>query len=191
VEPRQGLVEINDTVERATVLANQMLSLAKIEQLRQQPGETVNDLAEVVRSVALELSPLIAGKDLDFEIATVPAPVRSHEWMLRELTRNLLHNAIKLTADGGKLSVRLVADANSAALTFADSGPGIAENLRARLFQPFSAGETRGGSGLGLAICHEIVRALGGTISLENREAHGRIEGLDATVRLPLAENGA
>jgi two-component system, OmpR family, sensor histidine kinase TctE len=191
VEPRQGLVEINDTVERATTLANQMLSLAKIEQLRQQPGETVNDLAEVVRSVALELSPLIADKDLDFEIATVPARVRSHEWMLRELTRNLLHNAIKLTAARGRLYVQLVADANSAALTFADSGPGIAEGLRARLFQPFSAGETRSGSGLGLAICHEIVRALGGTISLENREAHGRIEGLDATVRLPLAENGA
>jgi two-component system, OmpR family, sensor histidine kinase TctE len=35
------------------------------------------------------------------------------------------------------------------------------------------------------------VRALGGTLTLENREAHGRIEGLDATVRLPLAENGA
>jgi two-component system, OmpR family, sensor histidine kinase TctE len=191
VEPRQALVEIEDTVQRATTLANQMLSLAKIEQLRQQPGETVNDLAEIVRSVALELSPLIADKDLDFEIATMPARVRSHEWMLRELTRNLLHNAIKLTAAGGRLSVQLVADANSAALTFADSGPGIAEGLRARLFQPFSAGETRSGSGLGLAICHEIVRALGGTISLENREAHGRIDGLDATVRLPLADNQA
>jgi len=47
------------------------------------------------------------------------------------------------------------------------------------------------GSGLGLAICHEIVSALGGTIVLENRAAHGHIEGLDATVRLPQAENPA
>ena len=70
VEPRQALREISDTVERATVLANQMLSLAKVEQLRQQPDASVHDLAEVVRSVALELSPLIADKDLDFEIAT-------------------------------------------------------------------------------------------------------------------------
>ncbi len=46
-------------------------------------------------SMALELSPLIAEKDLDFEIATAPAPVQAHEWMLRELTRNLLHNAIR------------------------------------------------------------------------------------------------
>jgi two-component system sensor histidine kinase TctE len=191
IEPRQALLEINDTVERATVLANQMLSLAKVEQLRQQPDTSVNDAAEMVRSVALELSPLVAGKDLDFEIATTPAPVRCHEWMLRELTRNLLHNAIKQSPAGGTLSVRVLADANSVALTFADSGPGIAEALRARLFQPFSPGDARSGSGLGLAICHEIVRALGGTITLENRENHGRISGLDATVRLPLAENHA
>ena len=58
VEPRQALLEISDTVERATVLANQMLSLAKVEQLRQQPDASVHDFAEVVRSVALELSPL-------------------------------------------------------------------------------------------------------------------------------------
>jgi len=189
VEARQALLEIQDTVERATVLANQMLSLAKVEQLRQQPDESVNDFAEIVRAIALELAPLVADKDLDFEIATAPAPVRSHEWMLRELARNLLHNAIKYTPTGGRLSVRVVTDTNSLALTIADSGPGIAAELRARLFQPFSPGHARSGSGLGLAICNEIVRALGGTISLDNREAHGQVEGLDTTVRLPLVDN--
>jgi len=189
VDARQALLEIQDTVERATVLANQMLSLAKVEQLREQTDTSVNDLADVVRSVALELSPLIADKDLDFEIATVPAPVRSHDWMLRELTRNLLHNAIRHNPPGAALSVRVVCDANSVALTIADSGPGIPAELRTRLFQPFSPGNARSGSGLGLAICHEIVRALGGTITLENRETHGHIDGLDATVRLPLAQN--
>lgn len=190
VEPRLALAEINDTVERATVLANQMLSLAKVEQLRQQAASEVSDLAEVVRAVALELAPLIADRDLDFEIATQPAPVRAHEWMLRELARNLLHNAIKHSRSGGTLAVRIVADRNCAALTVADSGPGIPAELQARLFQPFSAGDVRSGSGLGLAICQEIVRALDGTISLENRDGHGHVEGLDATVRLPLAENG-
>jgi len=191
LESRQALLEINDTVDRATVLANQMLALAKVEQLRQQPDAGPIDMAEVVRSMALELSPLIAEKDLDFEIATVPALVRAHEWMLRELTRNLLHNAIRHTPAGGPLSVQLVRDANSVALTLTDSGPGIPAELHARLFQPFSAGNARTGSGLGLAICHEIVSALGGTIGLENRVAHGHIEGLDTTVRLPLADNRA
>lgn len=189
VEPRQALQEINGTVERATVLANQMLSLAKVEQLRQQPAIEVVDLAEAVRAMALELAPLIADRDIDFDIETRPAPVRGHDWMLRELARNLIHNAIRHTPAGCSLSVRVLADARTAALVVSDSGPGIAGELAARLFQPFSAGDVRSGSGLGLAICQEIVRALGGAIQLENRENGGRIAGLDATVRLPLAQN--
>jgi two-component system sensor histidine kinase TctE len=193
VEPRQALGEINATVERATVLANQMLSLAKVEQLRQQAGAQaqVSDFAEAVRTVALDLAPLVADKDIDFEIDTQPAPVRGHEWMLRELARNLLHNAIKHTPAGGALSVRVLADAHAAALVVSDTGPGIPAELQERLFQPFSAGDVRSGSGLGLAICQEIVRTLGGSIALENREKNRSTVGLDATVRLPLAQNGA
>jgi two-component system sensor histidine kinase TctE len=186
-EPPQALAEINDTVDRATLLANQMLALAKVEQLRQQSGASVLDLGDAVRAVALDLSPLIAGKDIDFAIETAPAPVRAHEWMLQELTRNLLHNAIKHTPAGAGLSVRVVSDTRTTALTVSDSGAGIAAELAPRLFQPFSAGDLRQGSGLGLAICHEIAEALGGSITLDNRVDHGRISGLDATVRLPLA----
>lgn len=191
VEPRQALTEINATVERATQLANQMLALAKVEQLRQQADAPVVDLAAVVRGVALDVSPLLAAKDIDFEIATVAAPVRAHEWMLLELSRNLLHNAIKHTPARSRLSVHVVTDSRHAALTVADSGPGISAELRTRLFQPFSAGDVRSGSGLGLAICHEIVAALDGGISLDNREVHGHVDGLDATVRLPLAQDAA
>lgn len=189
VEPQQALHEISDTVERATVLANQMLSLAKVAQLVQQPADLAIDWAQVLREVALDLSPLIAARDIDFEISTAPSSLRTHDWMLRELSRNLLHNAIRYTPVNGTLRVRLVCDSRCAALVISDSGPGISSELRERLFQPFSAGETRSGSGLGLAICLEIVQALGGSISLDNREAQGRIMGLDATVRLPLAQN--
>lgn len=191
VEPQQALREINETVDRATALANQMLSLAKVEQLRQQPDPPVLDMAEVVRSVALELSPLVADKDLDFEIATAPVLVRSHEWMLRELARNLLDNAIRHSPPGGPLSVQVVRHGQWAELCIADSGPGISGELRERLFQPFSPGNVRSGSGLGLAICHEIVTALHGRVALDNSEVHGHVAGLDTTVRLPLADNAA
>ena len=191
VAPRQALGEISETVDRATVLANQMLALAKVEQLRQQPQPGATDLAEAVRTMALELAPLVADKDIEFDIETRPATVAAHEWMLRELARNLLHNAIKHTPAGGTLSVRVLADRLGTALVVRDSGPGIPAELQARLFQPFSAGDVRSGSGLGLAICQEIVRALGGTIELENEQQHGRVTGLVATVRLPLADNPA
>ncbi len=186
VPATQALHEINGTVEHATVLANQMLALAKVEQLRQQSDTRILDLAPIVRAVALDLAPLIADKDLDFGIETTAAPIRAHEWMLRELVRNLLHNAIKHAPGGSMLAVRLRAEATFAALTVSDSGPGIGAELRARLFQPFAAGRADG-SGLGLTICREIAQALGGQITLDNRESCGRIEGLDATVRLPLA----
>ncbi len=187
VDAPQALLEIKETVDRATVLANQMLALAKVEQLRQQPALALVNWASVLREVALDLSPLIAAKNVDFEITTTDALLLAHDWMLREISRNLLHNAIRHTPQGSALSVRLWSDGRHAALVVSDSGPGIPDSLRARLFQPFSAGEQRSGSGLGLAICFEVVTALGGSISLDSRWEHGRIVGLDATVRLPLS----
>ncbi|KNZ33216.1 MAG: histidine kinase [Methylibium sp. NZG] len=216
VAPAQALAEMSHTVARATELANQMLALAKVEQLRQQTDATVLDWADVVRAVALDLSALIAEARLDFSITTVPSPVRAHEWALRELTRNLLHNAIKQTPVGSRLAVSLTntqtnlqasphagpqadpqADLHTrgpwACLTIADSGPGLGPAQRERLFQPFAsgAGDARSGSGLGLAICHGIVESLHGSIALDNREEEGRVVGLDAIVRLRLAHNSA
>ena len=185
-----ALGEINQTVDRAILLANQMLALAKVEQLRQQPDLQVIDWAQVVRQVALDLSPLIAEKDIDFEIKTQPACVLAHEWMLGEMTRNLLHNAVRHTPFGGALKLDVVREAGWAVISMRDSGPGIAAELAARLYQPFSAGNVQHGSGLGLAICREITQALGGSISLENQWREGQVTGLDASVRLPLVQNG-
>jgi len=191
VAAAQALQEMSGTVERATLLANQMLALAKVEQLRQEGDTPVVDWAGITRAVALDLAPLIAQQQLDFDIDTSQAPVRAHEWALRELTRNLLHNAIKLSPRHGRLGVRLDASARQATLRIADSGPGITPELRQRLFEPFSSGDPHSGSGLGLTICQEIVSTLGGEIRLDNRSDRGRITGLDAIVRLPLADNAA
>jgi two-component system, OmpR family, sensor histidine kinase TctE len=190
VPPTQALQEIGHTVERATELANQMLALAKVEQLRDDQHAPVTDWATVLRDVALDLSPLVARQSLDFSLDTQPAPVRAHLWALRELSRNLLHNALHHAPDGSRLAVTLVCDSRTAALTIADGGPGISASLRERLFQPFAtearAGKPSTGTGLGLAICHGIVQSLNGSIELVNREHQGRVTGLDATVRLPL-----
>lgn len=191
VSPEQALDEIGHTVDRATELANQMLALAKVEQLRQDGQAPVTEWSAVVRDVALDLSALIAERSLDFSIDTQVAPVQAHVWALRELSRNLLHNAIKNTPTGSALSVALVVDAHTAALTIRDEGPGISAALRERLFQPFATDQRSApgvsGSGLGLAICREIVVSLAGGIELINRIQQGRVIGLDATVRLPLA----
>lgn len=188
VDAGQALAEINDTVDRATRLANQMLTLAKVEQLRQQPETRWIDVADVVREVALDLSPLIAAKDLDFSLDTVPVMHLAHDWMWRELVRNLLHNAIKHSPEQGALSVTLASDGRQARLTVRDAGPGIKAHLRARLFQPFSAGDVQQGSGLGLAICQEIANALGARIALINIGADEHPSGLLAQVQWSLSQ---
>jgi two-component system sensor histidine kinase TctE len=151
----------------------------------------VIDWSQVVRAVALDLSALIAERSIDFSIDTQAAPVQAHEWALRELSRNLLHNAIKNTPAGSSLSVVLVVDLQTAALTVRDEGPGISPALRERLFQPFVTDQQHApgvsGSGLGLAICREIVLSLDGRIELNNRTHQGQVIGLEAIVRLPLA----
>ena len=191
IPPAQAFAEIDDTVDRATRVANQMLALAKVEQLRQedsnQNSAMLAQLDHIVRDVALELSPLIADHDMDFGIETQACCVAAHEWMLRELTRNLLHNAIRHTPRHGSLQVDVRAHNGMAQLSIEDSGSGIDDELAQRLFQPFSAGNTRSGSGLGLAICQEIVQTLGGTILWRNLAGDdGAVAGLLISVELPL-----
>lgn len=189
VAHQQALLEINHTVERATTLANQMLSLAKVAQLSHEHAQHGVDWDGVLREVALDLAPLMAERELDFDIETAATPIQTHDWMLRELSRNLLHNAIRFCPPRGKLTVQLVCDAQMATLTISDSGPGIGAELAVRLFQPFSSGAAHSGSGLGLAICQEITKALNGEIELRNRTANGQVFGCDAIVRLPLHQS--
>lgn len=184
--PEQAFGEINDTVDRGAALVNQMLSLAKVEQLRQQPESERLDWAEIARDVALDLSALIADRAIDFEFDGTPTPVRAHRWMLQELTRNLLHNAIKHSPPEARLWLSVGTVQGEAVLTLRDEGPGIPAELRQRLFAPFAAGNVMNGSGLGLAISREIVQTLRGSIALDNLETAGLVTGLNAVVRLPL-----
>ena len=176
--PEQALQEMTVTVERATQLANQMLALAKVEQVHAQGPLVPLPLADAVSQVALDLSPLIATKGLDFEMDATPVQVLAHDWMLRELSRNLLANAVRETPPGGRLLVYVGLEGDAAVLRISDSGPGIASGVAERLFEPFHTGHPTEGSGLGLAICRSICDALGARLTLSNRQPSG----LDAEV---------
>jgi two-component system, OmpR family, sensor histidine kinase TctE len=205
--PQQALQEIGATVERATELANQMLAMAKVEQMVDQGGHhgtdlPVVDLAQIARDVALDLAPLMVERRIDFDISTAPALVRSHVWPVRELTRNLLHNAIRFSGDGQTIWLTVATVPESLAeLRVCDQGPGLSPEQRSRLFTPFASSRPPpragldtppAGSGLGLVICRGIAQSLGGTLRLDNRigrDGNGRtvVAGLDAVACLPQA----
>ncbi|RFO95986.1 sensor histidine kinase [Rhodoferax lacus] len=184
--PHEALQGIEATVNRATQLTNQMLTFAKVEQLRQQQSFEPLDWAESVRALVLEMSPLIAEKNLDFELDAKPCVVLAHEWMLREMVRNFLHNAVRHSPPGASLLLQLSQSAEVATLLIQDAGCGISEALRSRLFQPFATAGGHAGTGLGLTIAREIALALGGSVQLNNRLSEGQVCGLDARISLPL-----
>ena len=183
----QALHDIGLTIDRATQLVNQMLALAKVEQLSVSAQPVVSDFSEVAREVALELAPLMAERNLDFEIITEPCKVRGPDWMLRELTRNVLDNAIRHSPLRGRLKLSIASLDDRVIFNLRDEGPGLSADLQARLFQPFSAGDTRHGSGLGLSICLGIVQSLQGEIRLTNDPMPGASSGLNCEVQFKLA----
>jgi len=184
------LGQMHGTVDRAIRLANQMLAAAKVEQVHRESAPQAVDLIEVAREVALDLAPLVAEREIVFELVAPASAleVSGHAWTLRELVRNLLHNAIRETPRGGALQLLLARDVVEGRLTVRDSGPGISAAMREHLFEPFHTSHPSTGSGLGLSICREVCERLGGRIELIDRRAEdGRVLGLDAVVHLPLA----
>jgi len=128
----------------------------------------------------------------------VPLPVRGNATTLGQLFLNLLLNACQATAEVGeagrpgrggeaatasqpRVLVRLGRRGEVARVEVLDRGPGIAEEVRPRLFEPFFS--TRGSTGLGLAVCHGVVQDHGGEISAAERPGGGAV----FTVDLPLA----
>lgn len=186
VDPLLGLQEIRLTVDRATALANQMLSLAKVEQLKSQSQTSAVLWSSILRDIAIELSPLIAEKNLDFVIETDACEVLAHEWMLRELSRNLLHNAISFSPLNGQLTVQLKQQDDAIELLIQDQGGGISDELMQRLCQPFSSGNIRSGSGLGLSICQEICRSLLGRLEFKNIQNNKAVKGLLVKAIIPV-----
>lgn len=123
---------------------------------------------------------------IDVEVQAGLGEVVGSRARLTQVVLNLLLNAIDALAGHGQITIsaQRSADADAALLRVCDDGPGIAPEIAARLFEPFSTTKPAGkGTGLGLAVTHTIVEGLGGSIRAGNREQGGAW----FEVRLPLA----
>jgi signal transduction histidine kinase len=173
------------TVDRATSLTNQLLSLEKVRQLVRQSDWVPVDLSVIASDIALEMAPLMVRKRLDFVLDAVPVVVLSDGWMLGELVRNLLANAIHHSPHHASLGIAIRRFQGEAELIVWDHAGGVSESAQARLFEPFAAAAGGTGIGLGLAICREIAESMSASVDLFNRQKDGAVIGCDAVVRWP------
>jgi two-component system sensor histidine kinase TctE len=164
--------------ERAGRVVHQLLVLAKFE-----PNAGAVAKADVI------LQPLVAGciedaldqamaksVEVSLDAPDKPIGIVGDALLLRELVSNLLDNAIRYTSTGGKVNVRIKTDAsNRAVLEVSDSGPGIPDSDRERVFERFYRveGAAPGGSGLGLAIVSEISAVHQAEIELQSEPGKG------------------
>lgn len=148
-------------IERLTALLNDFLSFAR------PPGLDAREtnIVEIVRHVC-DLERVAAearGATLELRGADAPITARVDAPKFHQIVLNLLRNAVEVISANGRITVELETDANDVILTVADTGPGIPEEVRARIFEPFfSTKET--GTGLGMSIVHSLVALHGGTI---------------------------
>jgi signal transduction histidine kinase len=113
-------------------------------------------------------------------------PVSADADLISQVLVGLLANAAEAVSAGGEVSVQARALDGAVEIAVADSGPGIAPELRQRIFEPFFTTRARG-TGLGLAIARQIVEAHAGRIEVGERAGGGAC----FTVRLPIAAPGA
>jgi two-component system sensor histidine kinase TctE len=157
---RHALRQIATGVDRAGRLINQLLTLARTEggEAAQQKHEPL-DLARLIRDVVTDWVPVAIEKgiDLGFE-SDKPAMIVGNAFLLRELAKNLLDNALRYTPGGGHVTCRIIANHAEVLFEIEDNGVGISEEQAELVFERFYRVDDASteGSGLGLAIVQEI-----------------------------------
>lgn len=159
-DQRRRLEQLALSSRRAAHLINQLLALARTENLAEALVREPVNLVDFTRSVVSDWVPAALDRsiDLGFEAGSGRSWVDGHPILLRELYNNLIDNALRYTPAGGSVTVRIRCDARNVWLEVEDSGPGVPESERRLVFERFYRvlGTQVDGSGLGLAIVREI-----------------------------------
>ncbi|MEK6798328.1 MAG: ATP-binding protein [Planctomycetota bacterium] len=182
---RRVLEQASQAAMRASTLVNGLLAVAR--------GDThlddLADLTELLNELGYELEQTAGLQSVSFELKVesmpvVPIPKSPVHTILQNITRN----AMEAMPEGGRLCITARVEDGSAIVTVTDSGKGMDEYARQRIFEPFWSTKhdaQLGGraAGLGLAVAYGLARVIGATISVESEPNRGSC----FTVRIPLS----
>jgi len=164
--------------ERLGRLANDLLTLQRIEGATGELPLRQVDLRLAADRAAVMLEPLLEDRDVTLSVNGRAPLVLGDQDRLQQVVLNLVDNASRFVGAGGHVVVELTAEGDRAVLSVMDNGPGIPEADLPRLFDRFyradsSRTRSSGGAGLGLAIVRAIVTAHGGRIEAGNLPGGG------------------
>ena len=166
----QLLRAIQGETERLGKMTDEYLAFAKPA----HPVRAVEDLGNLARELTsfLRLEAASAGVHLEVETPATGVPVSMDRNQVKQAALNLVRNGVQAMTGGGRLRVTVTVGEGCARLSVEDSGPGVPEDARCRIFEPFYS--TRpSGTGLGLPLALQIAREHGGDITIENGEPAG------------------
>jgi len=180
-QQRPFVETVRTSGEALLSIINDILDFSKIEVGKMETEQLDFDLYQAVDDVVQLLAPRAHAKQVEIACRIddhLPSAVRGDPYRLRQVLTNLIANAVKFT-DNGEVVVD-VQRRDEATIRFAvhDTGIGIPEDVRERLFQPFEQADgstTRrfGGTGLGLAISRSLVELMGGEIGVDASAGNG------------------
>jgi PAS domain S-box-containing protein len=175
-QTRTRAEKVRAAAERCGRIVKSFLGMVRV----QPTTQAVTNLNQVVRS-ALEITAYGArssGIAIDSDLADAPLVVMADADQLTQVAANLLVNsqhALAVLGGERRIKVRSYRRGDVAGFSVEDSGPGVPEDIRGRIFESYFTTKAVGvGTGLGLSICQKIIKAHGGTISLcAPRTLHG------------------
>ncbi|HEU5175266.1 MAG TPA: ATP-binding protein [Gemmatimonadaceae bacterium] len=187
---REDLERVRRNQQHLLALINDVLSFARVEAGQLLVRRDVVPLREVLDGLPSLVSPQANAKGITLSIRGCPRDVTvlGDRDRVVQIFTNLLTNAIKATPSGGRVSVECEPGGDVVLGHVRDTGVGIPDEMRDRIFEPFvqvarSLNKPEDGIGLGLSISRNLARAMGGDLTVESALGQGSV----FTVRLPTA----
>lgn len=190
--PKEMYVEfmqdINNEVDRLTVIINDLLTLVKLDQKEIPINFEETDINALLEEIVKRLTPIAAKKNITVKLNNVKSVMAEVDKVKFTLAiSNLVDNGIKYNSDGGEVNITVDADHQNMFITVADTGIGIAEESIGKIFERFyrvdnARDRETGGTGLGLSITHSTILMHNGSIRVNSKEN----EGTTFVVRIPL-----
>lgn len=171
----QTIQMVTEQNERLSKMVKTLLDMSELQTVARDDEIALDALVE---EVLADLEPLAQEKHIQLVQTCEPVSMMGSDILIYRLVYNLVENAIKYNRLDGTVTVSVTEENDRTCIRVEDTGNGIPEELKGRVFDPFfrvdkSRSRALGGVGLGLALVHEIVRVHDGEITIKDNKAGG------------------